>query len=858
MNLIEKIFGTHSDRELRIIEPLVKKIEDLRESTSQLSDEELKENTVKFKERLEKGETLDDILPEAYATVREAAKRVRNMEHFKVQLIGGIVLHQGRIAEMRTGEGKTLVATCPAYLNALSGKPVHIVTVNDYLAERDAKWMGEIYEFLGLKVGHVLNHMDSEERKRQYGCDITYVTNNELGFDYLRDNMAIYKEQKVLRGLEYAVIDEVDSVLIDEARTPLIISGQSGKSTELYKLCDILAKQLTRGEASGEFTKMNAIMGEDIEETGDFVVNEKDKVVNLTEEGVEKVEKFFNIENLADAENIDKMHGIILALRAHNLMFRDKDYVVKEDEVLIVDEFTGRIMPGRRYSDGLHQAIEAKEGVDVKRESKTLATITFQNFFNKFNKKSGMTGTALTEEKEFRNTYGMDVIAIPTNLPVQRKDLEDAVYKSKKEKFKAVVEDIKATHAKGQPVLVGTITIETSEMLANMLKKEGLGKDKVNVLNAKLHEKEAEIVAAAGVHGAITIATNMAGRGTDIQLDEEAKKAGGLKIIGTERHEARRIDNQLRGRSGRQGDPGESRFYISLEDDLMRLFGSERLIKIFESLGVPDGEQIEHKMLSNAIERAQMKIENNNYGIRENLLKYDEVNNEQREVIYEERNKVLEGDNMHQTIMQMVNDIIEHAVDMSISDDLTPDNWNYKELNELLQPIIPLNPVKYEESLAGLRKDELTHRLKEEAVKLYKEKEAEFNNSEAMREMERVLLLKAIDEKWMNHIDDMEQLRQGIGLQSLGQRDPLVEYKLSAYQMFDDMIAGITEETVQMIYHVRIQRPVEREQTVKITGTNKDDSAKRAPVKKKKEPSPNDPCPCGSGKKYKQCCGRNK
>ena len=858
MNLIEKIFGTHSDRELRIIEPLVKKIEDLRESTSQLSDEELKENTVKFKERLEKGETLDDILPEAYATVREAAKRVRNMEHFKVQLIGGIVLHQGRIAEMRTGEGKTLVATCPAYLNALSGKPVHIVTVNDYLAERDAKWMGEIYEFLGLKVGHVLNHMDSEERKRQYGCDITYVTNNELGFDYLRDNMAIYKEQKVLRGLEYAVIDEVDSVLIDEARTPLIISGQSGKSTELYKLCDILAKQLTRGEASGEFTKMNAIMGEDIEETGDFVVNEKDKVVNLTEEGVEKVEKFFNIENLADAENIDKMHGIILALRAHNLMFRDKDYVVKEDEVLIVDEFTGRIMPGRRYSDGLHQAIEAKEGVDVKRESKTLATITFQNFFNKFNKKSGMTGTALTEEKEFRNTYGMDVIAIPTNLPVQRKDLDDAVYKSKKEKFKAVVEDNKATHAKGQPVLVGTITIETSEMLANMLKKEGLGKDKVNVLNAKLHEKEAEIVAAAGVHGAITIATNMAGRGTDIQLDEEAKKAGGLKIIGTERHEARRIDNQLRGRSGRQGDPGESRFYISLEDDLMRLFGSERLIKIFESLGVPDGEQIEHKMLSNAIERAQMKIENNNYGIRENLLKYDEVNNEQREVIYEERNKVLEGDNMHQTIMQMVNDIIEHAVDMSISDDLTPDNWNYKELNELLLPIIPLNTVKYEEAMAGMRKDELAHRLKEEAVKLYNEKEAEFNNSEAMREMERVLLLKAIDEKWMNHIDDMEQLRQGIGLQSLGQRDPLVEYKLSAYQMFDDMIAGITEETVQMIYHVRIQRPVEREQTVKITGTNKDDSAKRAPVKKKKEPSPNDPCPCGSGKKYKQCCGRNK
>ena len=634
MNVIEKVFGTHSERELKRILPIVDKIESLRDDMMALTDEQLKDKTKEYKTRLAQGETLDDLLPEAYATVREAGRRVLNMEHFRVQLIGGIILHQGRIAEMKTGEGKTLVSTLPAYLNALEGKGVHVVTVNDYLAARDAEWMGAIHEFLGLKVGIVLNSMKPEERKAAYACDITYVTNNELGFDYLRDNMAIYKEQLVLRDLHYAIIDEVDSVLIDEARTPLIISGQSGKSTSLYEACDILARQLKRGDDVGEFSKMDAIMGIEQEENGDFVVNEKDKVVNLTAEGIEKVEKFFHIENLADPENLEIQNNIILALRAHNLMHRDKDYVVKEDQVLIVDEFTGRIMPGRRYSDGLHQAIEAKEHVKVKRESKTLATITFQNFFNKFEKKSGMTGTALTEEKEFRDIYGMDVVEIPTNRPVIRKDLHDAVYKTKKEKLNAIVEAVKEAHAKGQPVLVGTITIEASEQLSGMLRREGI---QHKVLNAKFHELEAEIVADAGIHGAVTIATNMAGRGTDIKLDEEAKAAGGLKIIGTERHESRRIDNQLRGRSGRQGDPGESRFYISLEDDLMRLFGSEKMISMFNALGIPEGQEIEHKMLSKAIENAQKKIEGNNYGIRKNLLDYDQVNNEQREIIYKER-----------------------------------------------------------------------------------------------------------------------------------------------------------------------------------------------------------------------------
>ena len=854
MNFVEKVFGTHSDRELKYIYPIIDKIEKMRPTMQAMSDEELKDQTRKFKERLAQGETLDDLLPEAFATVREAAKRVLKMEHYPVQLIGGIVLHQGRIAEMKTGEGKTLVSTCPAYLNALAGKGVQIVTVNDYLAKRDAEWMGQVHEFLGLKVGVVLNSMTSEERKAAYQCDITYVTNNELGFDYLRDNMAIYKEQMVLRDLDYCIIDEVDSVLIDEARTPLIISGQSGKSTKLYEVCDVLAKQLVRGEESGEFNKLNAIMGEEITETGDFIVNEKEKVVNLTEQGVKKVEAFFHIDNLADAENLEIQHNIILALRAHNLMFRDKDYVVKDDEVLIVDEFTGRIMPGRRYSDGLHQAIEAKEHVNVKRESRTLATITFQNFFNKYAKKGGMTGTAQTEEKEFRNIYGMDVIVIPTNRPVIRKDLNDAVYKTKKEKFHAVVEEIVKANEKGQPVLVGTITIETSEMLSQMLKKRGVPH---KVLNAKYHELEAEIVAQAGIHGAVTIATNMAGRGTDIKLDDESKALGGLKIIGTERHESRRIDNQLRGRAGRQGDPGESRFYISLEDDLMRLFGSDKLMSMFNALGVPENEQIEHKMLSSAIEKAQQKIETNNYGIRENLLKYDEVNNEQREVVYAERRQVLDGENMRELIMKMLNDIVEGAVDMSVSDEQTPENWGFKELNDLLLPIIPLKPIELTDEISKMSKDEFKHMLKELATKFYESKEAEFPDAEQVREIERVVLLKVIDNKWMSHIDDMDQLREGIGLQAYGNRDPLVEYKMNAYEMFDDMTAAIREDTIRILCHIRVEEKVEREPAAKVTGTNRDDSAARAPQRRQTQKIyPNDPCPCGSGKKYKQCCGR--
>ena len=854
MNLVEKVFGTHSERELKLIYPIIDKIEKLRPEMQAKSDDELKDQTRKFKERLANGETLDAILPEAFATVREAAKRVLNMEHYPVQLIGGVVLHQGRIAEMKTGEGKTLVSTCPAYLNALAGKGVQIVTVNDYLAKRDAEWMGRVHEFLGLKVGVVLNSMTSDERKAAYNCDITYVTNNELGFDYLRDNMAIYKEQMVLRDLNYCIIDEVDSVLIDEARTPLIISGQSGKSTKLYEVCDVLARQLTRGEESAEFNKFNAIMGEEIEETGDFIVNEKDKVVNLTADGVKKVEEFFHIENLADPENLEIQHNIILALRANYLMFRDKDYVVKDDEVLIVDEFTGRIMPGRRYSDGLHQAIEAKEHVNVRRESKTLATITFQNFFNKFQKKAGMTGTAQTEEREFRNIYEMDVIVIPTNRPVIRKDLDDAVYKTKKEKFHAVVEEIVKTHEKGQPVLVGTITIETSEMLSHMLKKRGIPH---KVLNAKFHELEAEIVAEAGVHGAVTIATNMAGRGTDIKLDDESKALGGLKIIGTERHESRRIDNQLRGRSGRQGDPGESRFYLSLEDDLMRLFGSDKLMSMFNALGVPENEQIEHKMLSSAIEKAQKKIETNNYGIRENLLKYDEVMNEQREVVYAERLQVLNGENMRDVIMKMINDIVEGAVDMSIGDEQSADKWNFKELNELLLPIIPLQPVELTDEIRKMKKEELKHSLKEAATKYYESKEAEFPDSEQIRELERVILLKVVDNKWMSHIDDMDQLRQGIGLQAYGNRDPLVEYKMSAYEMFDAMSSAIREDTVRILCHIRVEQKVEREPAAKVTGTNKDSSSVRMPQKRAAQKIyPNDPCPCGSGKKYKQCCGR--
>ena len=855
MGFMDKIFGTHSERELKLINKTIDKIESLRPEMQKLSDLELREKTQEFKNRLANGETLDDILPEAYAVVREAGKRVLGMEHYRVQLIGGVILHQGRIAEMKTGEGKTLVSTLPAYLNALEGKGVHVVTVNDYLANRDAEWMGQIHRFLGLSVGCVLNSMKSEERREAYNCDITYITNNELGFDYLRDNMVIYKEQLVQRGLHYAIIDEVDSVLIDEARTPLIISGQSGKSTKLYEVCDYLAKTLKRGEASKELSKMDLLMGEEVEETGDFIVNEKDKLVTLTPDGIKRIEQYFNIENFADPENLEIQHNMDLALRAHNLMHRDQDYVVKDDQVLIVDEFTGRIMPGRRYSDGLHQAIEAKEHVKVKRESKTLATITFQNFFNKYTKKAGMTGTALTEEREFRDIYGMDVIVIPTNRPIARQDLNDAVYATKNEKYRAVIREIEAAHAKGQPVLVGTITIETSELISSLLKKKGIAHE---VLNAKFHEREAEIVALAGQHGAVTIATNMAGRGTDIKLDDEAKAAGGLKIIGTERHESRRIDNQLRGRSGRQGDPGESRFYLSLEDDLMRLFGSERLMTVFQSLGVPQDEEIEHKMLSSAIEKAQTKIENNNYGIRKNLLEYDRVNNEQREIIYEERRRVLDGESMRDVVYKMITDTVENTVDALVGDDQSKEEWDYKAINASLLPIIPVELIT-PARVKGNKKDELKHQLKQEAVKLYEAKEAEFPNPEMLRELERVFLLKVIDRKWMDHIDDMDQLRQGIGLQAYAQRDPVVEYKMSGYDMFEAMTDSIQEETVKLLLHVRIEEKAEREQVAKVTGTNKDDTLVKKPTKRADaKVYPNDPCPCGSGKKYKQCCMRKK
>ena len=857
MDIVKTLFGSSSAKEIKRLKKQLNKIESLRDSMMALSDDELKAKTEEFKKRYKDGETLDQLLPEAFAVVREASRRVMGTEHYHVQLIGGIILHQGRIAEMKTGEGKTQTCLLPAYLNALTGDGVHVVTVNDYLAKRDSEWVGQVHRFLGLTCGCVLNQMDNEERREAYNCDITYITNNELGFDYLRDNMVIYKDQLVQRDLNYAIVDEVDSVLIDEARTPLIISGQSGKSTKLYEACDILARQLEKGEAE-ELTKMNAMMGEAVKETGDFVVNEKDKVVNLTEEGVAKVEKFFHIENLADPENLEIQHNIILALRAHNLMFKDQDYVVKDDEVLIVDEFTGRIMPGRRYSDGLHQAIEAKEHVKVKRESKTLATITFQNFFNKYKKKCGMTGTAMTEEQEFQNIYGMDVVEIPTNKPVIRIDHEDAVFKTRKEKLNAVADNIEESYKKGQPVLVGTITIEASEEISGLLKKRGIPH---HVLNAKFHELEAEIVAQAGVHGAVTIATNMAGRGTDIKLDDEAKAAGGLKIIGTERHESRRIDNQLRGRSGRQGDPGESKFYLSLEDDIMRLFGSDRLMGIFNSLGVAENEELHHKMLTKAIERAQKKIENNNFGIRKNLLEYDQVNNDQREIIYEERRKVLDGENMRSSVIKMIDDTIDKNIDTVISADINPNDWDVGELNHLRIPIFPFDKeeiLKIEEDAKDV--NELKKNVKEAAYKLYEAKEAEFpdNVTPDIRELERIVILKTIDRKWMDHIDDMDQLRQGIGLQAMGQRDPVVEYKFAGFDMFNDMISSIQEDTVKVLNHVKIEEKVEREEVAKVTGTNKDDSVAKGPKKRDEAKIyPNDPCPCGSGKKYKNCCGRN-
>ena len=856
MSIIEKLFGTHSEKEIKRITPLIDKIESLDESMQALSDAELKAKTDEFKKRLENGETLDDILVEAFAVVREAAQRTLGMKHYRVQLMGGILLHQGRIPEMRTGEGKTLVSTLPAYLNALEGKGVHIVTVNDYLAKRDAEWMGQIHEFLGLKVGVILNSSTNDERRAAYNCDITYVTNNELGFDYLRDNMVIYKEQLVQRDLHYAIVDEVDSVLIDEARTPLIISGQSGKSTELYRMCDLLARRMKRGKGDGELSKMDAIMGVDIEGDGDFLVNEKDKQVMLTAQGVKEVESFFHIENLADSDNLEIQHNIILALRAHNLMFRDKDYIVQDNEVLIVDEFTGRVMPGRRFSDGLHQAIEAKENVKVRRESKTLASITFQNFFNKYNKKAGMTGTALTEETEFREIYGMDVVEVPTNLPVARIDEDDSVFCTKKEKLNAIVEDINECYRKGQPVLVGTITIDSSEEVSKLLTKKHIPH---KVLNAKFHEMEAEIVAQAGQMNAVTIATNMAGRGTDIKLGEGVKELGGLRIIGTERHESRRIDNQLRGRAGRQGDPGQSKFYLSLEDDLMRLFGSERVISMYTALNIPEGEEIRHKTLTSFIEKAQKKIENNNFGIRKNLLDYDQVMNEQREVIYKERRRVLDGENMRDVIFNMINETVEEVINRNILEDTEPAEWDMKALNQELEDVIPIDKIELsDEEKKHFDKQDLIQKTKEMANKIYEEKETQFPEPEMIREAERVILLKVIDRKWMDHIDDMDQMRQGIGLRALGQRDPLVEYKFAGFDMFNEMTASIRRDTVKAMLHIRVEQKVEREEVAKVTGTNKDDSATKEPVKRKSAKiGRNDACPCGSGLKYKQCCGRN-
>lgn len=893
LGLVEKIFGSYSEREVKRLEPIADKVLSYEDQMARLTDAELRAKTDEFKNRLKNGETLDDILPEAFAVVREAAWRTLKMKHFRVQVIGGIVLHQGRIAEMKTGEGKTLVATLPAYLNALEGKGVHIVTVNDYLAKRDRDWMGKIYEFLGLSVGVILHDMDPEERKKAYAADITYGTNNEFGFDYLRDNMVIYKEDMVQRELNYAIVDEVDSILIDEARTPLIISGIAEKSTDMYKLADRFVRTLRKDE--------------------DYVVDEKAKAVSLTEKGIVKAEKFFGIKNLADIENMEISHHINQALKAHAIMKRDIDYVVKDGQVIIVDEFTGRLMFGRRYSEGLHQAIEAKEGVKVERESKTLATITFQNYFRMYKKLAGMTGTAQTEEQEFRAIYGLDVVVIPTNKPMIRIDHPDVIYKTEEAKFKAVVEDIVEHHKKGQPVLVGTISIEKSEKLSAMLKKRGIPHQ---VLNAKYHEKEAEIIAQAGRKGAVTIATNMAGRGTDIllggnpefiakkkmheegyskeiineaagygpvsgeevkkareryfELLEEAKKEtekehdevvklGGLYVIGTERHEARRIDNQLRGRAGRQGDPGESRFYISLEDDLMRLFGSERVKNMMDSLGIDDDQPIEHKILTKQIEQAQKKVEGINFDTRKHVLQYDDVMNKQREIIYAQRRKVLEGENLKESILEMVKSIIERNVEIYTAGSKYPEEWDIKGLlDHLYDMFLEKDSVVIDVDIDRLDKEVLTDIIYEEAVRQYEKKEAEIG-PEQMREIERIVLLRVVDTKWMDHIDEMDQLRQGIGLRAYGQVDPLIEYKKIAFDMFEDLIQSIQEDTVKFLYHIQINKDnmIQREQVAKPISTNVDAEEKKQPVVKGKKVGRNDPCPCGSGKKYKKCCGAN-
>ncbi len=858
MGLLEKIFGNYSEKEIKKIKPIVQKIEALGPEYEKLSNEELKAKTQEFKDRLQKGETLDDILPEAYAVVRETASRphVLGMRHFPVQLMGGIVMHQGRIAEMRTGEGKTLVATLSAYLNALEGKGVHVVTVNDYLAQRDSEWVSPVFEALGMTVGVILNDMDNNERRAAYACDVTYGTNNEFGFDYLRDNMVVRKESMVQRDLHFAIIDEVDSVLIDEARTPLIISGSGSKSTDLYRVADLFVKQLKKGRILNEDDAMNPLMKEELKEEGDYIIDEKAKSVVLTQEGVAKAEKFFSVDNLSDPDNLELQHHINNALKANYNMHLDKDYVVNEGEIVIVDEFTGRMMPGRRYSDGLHQAIEAKENVQVKRESKTLATITFQNYFNKYKKKCGMTGTAKTEEDEFRNIYGMDVVEIPTNKLVARIDKQDLVYRTEAGKFRAVVKDIAEAYEKGQPVLVGTVTIDKSEELSKMLKREGI---KHQVLNAKYHAQEAEIVALAGQKGAVTIATNMAGRGTDIKLGDGVPELGGLKIIGTERHESRRIDNQLRGRAGRQGDPGESRFYISLEDDLMRLFGSEKTMKLVDAMGMSEDEPIEAGMLTKAIENAQKKVEGNNFAIRKHLLEYDQVMNEQREVIYGERKRVLYGENLRDSIMNMIAQTIGRVVDAHISEEQLPEEWDMNALSETFSSIIPVGKINIkEESLSKMTKEKMKENLKKLGVQFYQMKEKEIGEPERMRELERVVMLRAIDQKWMDHIDDMDQMRQGIGLHAYAQRDPLIEYKFAAYDMFEEMSNHIQEDTLKILYRVRIETEATREEVQQPMFTNRDDSSVKKPKTRSEEKiGRNDLCPCGSGKKYKQCCGRN-
>ncbi|MEG2337944.1 MAG: preprotein translocase subunit SecA, partial [Clostridium sp.] len=830
MNFFRKLFGSYSDKEVKRIQPIVDQIEALDESMKSLTDEELKAKTAEFKERLANGETLDDILVEAFAVVREAAYRVLNMKHYNVQLIGGIVLHQGRIAEMRTGEGKTLVATTAAYLNALSGKGVHVVTVNDYLARRDSEEMGQVYEFLGLTTGVIIHGLDASERRAAYNADITYGTNNEFGFDYLRDNMVIFKEERVQRPLNFAIVDEVDSILIDEARTPLIISGEGDKSTHLYSYADGFVKTLTREE--------------------DFTVDEKQRGILMTDKGVEKAEKFFSLDNYADPENMEIQHHVIQALKAHNLMQRDIDYVVRDGEIIIVDEFTGRLMDGRRYSDGLHQAIEAKEGVKIERESKTLATITFQNYFRIYNKISGMTGTAQTEEAEFREIYGLDVVVIPTNKPVQRDDFADIVYKTEKAKFNAIVDDIVEISKTGQPMLVGTISIEKSELLSSMLKRRGV---KHQVLNAKHHEKEAEIISHAGEKGMVTIATNMAGRGTDIKLGEGAEPAGGLMIIGTERHESRRIDNQLRGRSGRQGDRGASRFYISLEDDLMRLFGSERIKDVTEKLGLADDEPIESKMVSNAIEQAQKRVEGNNFDVRKNVLQYDNVMNKQRQIIYGQRSQVLEGENFKEHITEMIRGVVDAAVDAHLPANVNEDQWDYEGLIKYLSDVAYIDSLMDVEEAKKLSRSELTTVINDKMDEIYAAKEEEIG--ENIREIERVVLLRVVDTKWMDHIDAMDKLKQGIGLRAYRQKDPAVEYRFEGMNMFEEMIFAIKEDTVRYLYRVQAEKKIERERVAEPTGAShgSGEPAKKEPRKVADKAGRNDACSCGSGKKFKNC-----